>query len=261
MERIIRSTFQMLRKKYETAYLFKKIKQVIGIRYNIRPDLNDPKDAEAAGLYTKETVAGFFRAYILTPVHLGLIRFLNEYGFLSMYQLVSIGEKFSWPGTDLNKVIYQCVAYGLIFRNRIIFDNYSTIDIFGLDTGGYFALEETGIKQNKLLYTLGIDERLTIYRKAVYMFRENQPQIKNISMLEDIVNEKDFKLYDGKIVLFDSKISQLLNLENEVSRVIKDLDKAGAKVVDISKESGFILDPSESEKGVTEKSDNSTLRD
>ena len=233
----------MVRRKYETAYLFKKIKHVTGIRYNIRPDLDDPKEAEAAGLYTKETTAGFFRAYILTPIHLGLVKLLNEYGYLSMNQLMSLGERFAWPGTDLNNVIYQCVAYGLLFRNQILFDNYSTIDIFGLDTGGYFALEEAGIKQNKLLYTLGIDERITIYRKATYLVRENNSQLKNICMLEDIVNEKDFKTYVGRVVLFDSKISQVLNLEHEIYDVINQLDKAGAKVVDISKDCGFVLEP------------------
>ncbi|ABO49514.1 hypothetical protein Dred_0979 [Desulforamulus reducens MI-1] len=238
----------MLRKKYETAYLLKKIIRVTGIRYNIRPDLDDPKEAEAAGLYTKETTAGFFRTYILTPVHLGLVKFVNEYGFLSKKQLISLGEKYTWLGTDLNYIIYQCVAYGLMYRNQILFDNHSTIDIFGLDTGGYFALEEAGTKQNKQLYTLGIDQRLNIYRKSVYLLRENNPQLKSVSMLEDIVNEKDFRLHSGKIVLFDSKISQVLNLGYEVDELVNQLDKAGAKVIDISKDSGFVLDPPLPEK-------------
>lgn len=237
----------MLRKKYETAFLFKKIIQVIGIRYNIRPDLEDPKDAEAAGLYNKETTAGFFRAYILTPVHLGLVKILNEYGFLSMKQLIYYGEKFTWPGTDINKVLYECVAYGLMYRNHVLFNNNSTIDIFGLDTGGYFTLEEVGIKQNKQLYTLGIDERLTMYRKAAYLTKENNPSLKGICMLEDIVNDKDFEPHAGRIVLFDSKIGQILNLEHEVQLKINQLEKNGARVVDISKECGFALDASAQE--------------
>lgn len=241
----------MLRKKYETAYLLKKIIQVTGIRYNIRPDLDDPKEAEVTGICTKETIAGFFRAYILTPVHLGLVKFVNEYGFLSKKQLIFLGEKNTLPGTDINHIIYQCVAYGLMFRNQILFDNHSTIDIFGLDTGGYIALEEAGIKQNKQLYTLGIDQRLNIYRKSAYLLGENAPQIKSVCMLEDIVNEKNFKHYTGKIILFDSKISQVLNLRHEVNKLISELDKVGAKVIDISQACNFVLDtPVAAEKSV-----------
>lgn len=231
----------MLRKKYETAYLLKKIIQVTGVRYNIRPDLDDPKEAEAAGIYSKETTAGFFRAYILTPAHLGLVKFVNEYGILSKKQLISLGEKYTWPGTDLNYIIYQCVAYGLLYRNQILFDNHATIDIFGLDTGGYFALEEAGVKQNKQLYTLGIDQRLNIYRKSVYLLGENNPQVKSVSMLEDMVNEKDYMLHSGKIILYDSKISEVLNIGHEVDELINQLDKSGAKVIDISKDCGFAL--------------------
>ncbi len=232
----------MIRKKYETAFLFNKIKHVTGTRYNIRPDLDDLREAEVSGLYTKETTAGFFRAYTLTPVHMGLVKFINKYGFLSMNQLISLGERAVWPGTDLNNIIYQCVAYGLLFKNQILFDNYATIDLFGLDTGGYFALEEVGTKQNKLLYTQGIDERLNIYRKAVYLVRYNNSQTKNIYMLEDIIGEVNLKSYTEKTLLFDSKIAKILNIEQQISEMVSELNSIGARVVDISNECGFNLD-------------------
>ncbi|RYD01496.1 hypothetical protein N752_29785 [Desulforamulus aquiferis] len=231
----------MLRKKYETAYLFNRITNVIGMRYNIRPDLDDPKDAEVPGIYTKETVAGFFRAYILNPVHIGFVTLVSKYGFLSKDQLLMMAKRAVRPGIDIENVLYQCVAYGLLFRNIIIFDNNSTIDLYGVDTGGYYAMEEAGIKSNKMLYTLGIDERITFYRKAAFLIGENVSSVKGLCMLEDLVAEKNLEIYTERVVLFDSEIAKILKLEDEINLFIKILEGNGAKIINISGSCGLKL--------------------
>lgn len=212
--------FMQLKQNYETKYLCQQLDKVIGRRYNIRPDLDEGIEPEIRGYIYKETVTGLFRAWLLNEMHLGLACAVNE-------MLVAAPEQIM-KRTGLEKeaclsLIEECVVMGLLCENRVVFKNDDDILLYMVDTGGIFAFEEAGIKYKKFLYTSGIDQRLKIYRRNIFLVENNLSGKEAVALyfFEDIPEMPQNEKYGGSTILVDMTIAEKLNIEEQVRTEVK----------------------------------------
>lgn len=203
---------------YETNYICSQISDVVGRRYNIRPDLPEGIDPDIKGYMIPEIVAGLFRAWKLNELHYEVLSIVNRMQVVDARQIARIS---GLKETNCRAIIEKCVVLGLLCENKIIFKDGSNLTIYMVDTGGIFALSEAGSSYMKLSYTSGIDERINIYRKNIYL-AENKllktPQ--KLYFFESVIG-KPVENYRNSILLFDSGIAEKLRIKEKVLNELK----------------------------------------
>lgn len=230
-----------LRNKYETWYICSKIHDVKGERYNLGLKLAEDEKPEISGYCYPETIAGFFRAWLLNEIHLQLLITLNKFQVLTAGQLASLtGLSYS----ETLKLLEEGISRGLFCRNTAVDNKWNQVfdSIYFVDTGGIFALQEAGVPYQKLPYTSGFDERITIARRNIYAANEGTKNIpNNLVFFEDIVekavNEGVQSLLRDrivdKIILYDSQIADELGIKDQVQFFLEKLSRNN-KVYDLS---------------------------
>ncbi|KJS03660.1 MAG: hypothetical protein VR68_00670 [Peptococcaceae bacterium BRH_c4a] len=205
-----------LKKDYETEYLCGQLDWVRGRRYNIRPDLDEDMEPEVKGYLYKETTTGFFRAWVLNELHLGVTKTVNELRVAEKGQII---QKTGLPEEECLHLIEKCVVMGLLCENKVVFKNGENILLYLVDTGGIFALEEAGIPYLKVNYTVGIDQRLKIYRRNIFLVENNVSEAVNLHFYENIVGLPLDRNYRGATILVDMRIAEKLGLKSQVIKM------------------------------------------
>ncbi len=211
-----------LKKDYETEYLCSQLDWVRGRRYNIRPDLDEEMEPEVRGYLYKETTTGFFRAWVLNEMHLGVTKIVNALQVAEKWQII---KKTGLPEEECQNLIEECVVMGLLCENKVNFINGENFILYLVDTGGIFALEEEGIPYIKLNYTMGIDQRIKIYRRNIFLV-ENNLSVKeavNLYFFENIVGLPLEGNYQGATILVDMGITEKLRLKSHVIKIIESM--------------------------------------
>lgn len=206
-----------LKLNYETKYLCSQIERVIGRRYNIRPDLQPDVMPEVTGYMYRETITGFFRAWKINEIHFRIMNIVNE---LRIADNEIILKNTGMEKDEFQKYLYQCVVYGLLCENNIFFKNGKKLHLYMVDTGGIFALEEAGKNYIKIPYTIGIDERLNIYRKNIALSEKGviTGETAKIVFLEKTIGSNIEK---NSIVLMDSEIAEELGAKSDLDMLLK----------------------------------------
>ncbi|GAB6158540.1 hypothetical protein JCM39194_17400 [Desulfotomaculum varum] len=230
-----------LRNKYETWYICSKIHDVKGERYNLGLKLAEDEKPEISGYCYPETIAGFFRAWLLNEMHLQLLITLNKFQVLTAGQLTRLT---GLNHTETLKLLEEGISRGIFCRNTAVDSKWNQVfdSIYIVDTGGIFALQEAGIPYQKLPYTSSFDERINIARRNIYAANEGIKNIpNNLLFFEDIVERavhegvqslfKD-KVVD-KIILYDGKIADELGIKDQVQFFLAKLSQNN-KVYDLS---------------------------
>ncbi|MTI82389.1 MAG: hypothetical protein FH756_00510 [Firmicutes bacterium] len=223
-----------MEKNYETLYLCGKFEKVIGRRYNIRPDLDEGIEPEVKGYVYKETMAGFFRAWKLNEIHLGLTSLVNEMQVAEKKQII---KKTGLDESECLKIIETCVIMGLLYENRILFKDEDEIHLYMVDTGGIFAFEEAGIQYKKLAYTTNIEQRLKMYRKNIFLVENNmaEKEAVNIHFFEDTPGMPDNEKHNGTILLVDMEIAEKLGIQKLIDDELKRIvNNHKAKIYDLA---------------------------
>lgn len=195
-------------KNYETMYICSQINEVIGKRYNVLPEDEEP---EVKGVYTKETVAGFFRAWKLNELHFGILNVVNS---LRVADINQIMHEVGISEDECKEIIDRCVVLGLLCENKIIFKDNSVVTLYIVDTGGIFALEEAGETYKKLNYTSSIDKKYNIYRKNIFLVT-NKKIHKKVYFFEEILGQP-INVFRNSVVLYDSAIAEKLGIKEKV---------------------------------------------
>ena len=220
-----------LKKRFEIYHICKQIENVIGRRYNIRPDLDEGDSPDMPGYCNKETIAGLFRAWRLNEIHLQLVIAVNRLQVVNFEQLMKVTAMKS---DDCYMYLDECIRFGLLCENTpqdkdssIVYDK-----LYFVDTGGIFALEETGIAYNNLLYTSGIDQRINICRRNIFVVENGYKEVpRGVIFFENIVG--DSQPPEEGVVLYDSSIALFLGVVQEVNKYLADLNRSGVKVYDL----------------------------
>lgn len=211
-----------LTRNYETIYFCRQLLAVKGRRYNIKPKLEDGMEPEIKGYVYKETMAGFFRAWELNEIHLGLTAKVNELRVAEKSQIINM---LGIDENEYSQIIDKCVVMGLLCENEIQFRDEDDINLYMVDTGGIFAFEEAGISYNKVNYTISMDQRLKIYRKNIYLIENNlsEKEAVNVHFLEDILGLSRQEKYLGGTLLVDMGIAEKLGLTEQIKAEIIDM--------------------------------------
>lgn len=204
--------------KYETKYICRQIGRVIGRRYNIRPDLQPDVVPEITGYMYKETATGLFRSWKINEIHFGIMSIVNE---LRIADIEMIFKKTNMSRDEFKKVLYECVVYGLLCENAILFKDGKMLKLYMVDTGGIFALEEAGKHYIKVPFTIGIDERINIYRRNIFITEKgaNSSEVGHINFFENIV-DANFEKYKNSILLLDIEIANILGLKSAIEQFL-----------------------------------------
>ncbi|MCL5290687.1 MAG: hypothetical protein M1489_06650, partial [Firmicutes bacterium] len=210
-----------LKRNYETEYLCSQLDWVRGRRYNIRPDLDEKTEPEVKGYLYKETTTGFFRAWVLNEMHLEITKIVNE---LRVTEKGQILKKSGLSEEEYLYLLEECVVMGLLCENKVVFKNGENIFLYLVDTGGIFALEEAGINYLKVNYTMGIDQRLKIYRRNIFLVEnglsEKEAQGLDLFFFENIYGQPSEGNYRGSTILLDMSIAEKLGLKYYVSEIV-----------------------------------------
>lgn len=214
----------MIVKNYETIHICGQISKVIGRRYNIRPDLEQDMEPEVKGYLYKETVAGFFRAWKLNEMHLEIIKIVNE---MRIAEKTMVVKRAGAEGEEITKLINECVVMGLLCENHVVFKNDTSILLYLVDTGGIFAFEEAEIPYRKLSYTTGMDKRINIYRKNIFLTENNLTENETAPLIfyERITGTEKDKELKGATLLVDLGIAGELKIEEEVGNELEAIRK------------------------------------
>jgi len=192
-------------------------------------------EPEVKGYVYKETMAGFFRAWALNEIHLGLTAKVNEMLVAERSQII---KKVGLDEKECLKIIDECVVMGLLCENRILFKDEDDIYLYMIDTGGIFALEESGTPYNKVNFTISLDQRLKIYRKNIYLVENNLSEIKsaNLHLFEDILGLPQHEKFIGATLLVDMSIATKIGITGQVTAEINRIVKQNnAKIYDTAK--------------------------
>lgn len=219
-------------RNYESIYYCNQLIRVVGRRYNIRPDLDEEMEPEIKGYVYEETMAGFFRAWVLNEMHLEITKIVNEMLVAEESQIHKKAGGLS--EIEFKKLLEECVTMGLLCENSISFKDEKNINLYVVDTGGIFAFAEVGIHYNKVNYTLSFDQRLKIFRKNIFLLENNvnEESVKLYLFEEQIGMPKDQK-YQEATFLIDMKIAGKLGLTDQVLKAINDMViRYNAKVFD-----------------------------
>ncbi|WP_131820833.1 hypothetical protein [Desulfotruncus arcticus] len=176
-------------------------------------------EPEIRGYVYKETMAGFFRAWVLNEMHLELIKIVNEMLVAEENQIhIKTG---GLSEIEFKKLLDECVTMGLLCENFINFKDEENINLYLVDTGGIFVFEEAGILYNKVNYTLSFDQRLKIYRKNIFLLENNfNKEPDKLYLLEEQVGMPQDEKYWGATFLVDMKIAKKLGFVKQVEREI-----------------------------------------
>jgi len=205
-------------KDYEILYYCRQLIEIKGRRYNIRPDLEEGMEPEVKGYVFKETMAGFFRAWVLNEMHLGLAKAVNE---MLVAEKSQIYRKTGLGKEEFDKVLDECVTMGMLCENNIFFKDEENIQMYMVDTGGIFAFEEAGINYNKVSYTLSFDQRLKIYRKNIFLLENNMnKESTKLYLFDEHVGMPQNQKFHEATFLIDMKIAEKLGILEEVSKAI-----------------------------------------
>lgn len=217
--------FLELKKDYETEYLCGQLEWVRGRRYNIRPDLDEDMEPEVKGYLYKETATGFFRAWVLNEMHLGVTKIVNDLRVAEKGQII---KKTGLQEEECLRLIEECVVMGLLCENKVIFKNGENLLLYLVDTGGIFALEEAGIPYLKVNYTMGIDQRLKIYRRNIFLVENNMSdkEAVNLYIFENIVGTSLESTHRGATILVDMGIAEKLGLKIQVIKMTDSMIEA-----------------------------------
>lgn len=217
--------FLELKKNYETEYLCNQLDWVRGRRYNIRPDLDENVEPEVKGYLNKETIIGFFRAWVLNEMHLGVTKAVNDLRVAEKGQII---KKTGLPDEECLRLIEECVVMGLLCENKVIFKNGENILLYIVDTGGIFALEEAGIQYFKINYTMGIDQRLKIYRRNIFIVENSlsDKEAVNLYFYENIIGLPLNSNYRRATILLDMGIAEKMGLKNKVKKMTDSMIEA-----------------------------------
>lgn len=216
---------EQLKKDYETEYLCSQLNWVKGRRYNIRPDLDEEMEPEVKGYLYKETTTGFFRAWVLNEMNLGVTKTVNDLRVAGKEQII---KKTGLPEEECQLLIEECVVMGLLCENKVNFKNGEHLLLYLVDTGGIFALEEAGIPYLKVNYTMGVDQRLKIYRRNIFLVENNlsDKDAVNLYFFENIVGLPLETNYRGATILVDMGIAKKLDLKSQVIKMINSMIEA-----------------------------------
>lgn len=225
--------FLDLQKNYETEYLCSMLETVRGRRYNIRPDLDEDEEPEVKGYVYKETTTGFFRAWVLNEMHLGVTKTVNELRVAEKRQII---KKTGLPEEECLRLIEESVVMGLLCENRLIFKDGEQIILYMVDTGGIFALEEAGIQYLKINYTAGIDQRLRIYRRNIFLVENNlsEKEALNLYFFENIVGLPLDSNYRSATILLDMVIAEKMGVREQVKKMADRMMAASIKIYDLN---------------------------
>lgn len=206
-------------RNYESIYYCNQLIRVVGRRYNIRPDLDEGMEPEIKGYIYKETMAGFFRAWVLNEMHIELIKIVNE---MLVAEESQIHKKTGGLSeVEFKKLLDECVTMGLLCHNNITFKDEENINLYLVDTGGIFAFEETGIHYNKVSYTLSFDQRLKIYRKNIFLLENNMSEESvRLYLFEEQLGMPQDKKYQDATFLVDMRIAEKLGLTEQAAKAI-----------------------------------------
>ncbi|MCL6639563.1 MAG: hypothetical protein K6T80_07810 [Firmicutes bacterium] len=190
-------------------------------------------EPEVKGYLYKETVAGFFRAWKLNEMHLGIVRAVNEMRIAGREMII---KKTGVESAECARLLEECVVTGLLCENLVILKNDSGILLYMVDTGGIFALEEAGLAYRRVSYTAGMDERISIYRKNIYLAENGlaEGEAANVFFYEKITSSQIDEKLRGATVLVDMRIAGEINIAGEVEKELDSLRKKfGARIYDI----------------------------
>ncbi|WP_018085697.1 hypothetical protein [Desulfurispora thermophila] len=237
-----------LHPQYETIYLLSQIQNVRGRRYNI--GLHQDEQVIKGYCY-EETTAGFFRAWVLNEMHVAILKAANQ---LIVAGANMLAQKTGLEHGEVTEILEECVTHGILCENQVRFRSANdgenifeakTWSLYIVDTGGIHALKDAGIPYRRLPYTTSIDQRLRIYRRNIYLVKENAgEQEKNIIFLEDMLDGngnlgtplllETLKLEIPTVVLYDSTIARILDVQKAVGYLIEQLRSHNLQVYDIA---------------------------
>jgi len=211
---------------YETRYFLESIKKVTSRRYNY-PQENELVAVKGHYVYP-ETVAGFFRSMVLDERHLRVLLSVNE---LRLADITMLKRKTNYSFKVIKTLTDDCVTHGLLCENHVMFKESGELRWYIVDSGGIFALAESGTEYKKLAYTTTLKERYNIYRENLfYVYNPGERGVKLI-FLENMENPDDVQRYAyGKLViLFNTRILESLGLVD----FAKDFIKKASKIKEI----------------------------
>jgi len=223
-----------LTRNFETIYYCQQLTGVKSRRYNIRPDLDEGMEPEVKGYVYKETMAGFFRAWKLNEIHLGLAAKVNEMLVAEINQII---KKTGVEKNECLKILEECVVMGLLSENKLSFKDEDDIHLYMVDTGGMFAFEEAGIPYNKVKFTISIDQRLKIYRRNIFLVENNmtEKEAANLRFFEDTLGKPNNEKYSRATLLVDMKIADKLGVKEYVYDEFKRIaNNNNVKIYDLS---------------------------
>lgn len=179
-------------------------------------------EPEVRGYLYKETTTGFFRAWVLNEMHLGVTKTVNELRVAGKEQII---KKTGLPEEECLSLIDECVVMGLLCENKVNFKNGEHFLLYLVDTGGIFALEEAGIPYLKMNYTMGIDQRLKIYRRNIFLVENNlsDKEAVNLHFFENIVGQHLEGNHRVATILVDMGIAEKLGLKSHAKRMFESL--------------------------------------
>ena len=210
---------------YESLYYCNQLTKVEGRRYNIRPEIKDEEEMKPENngwrCIQKENTAGFFRAWKLNEMHMGITKIVNE---MLVAEKTQVNRKIGFNEIELEKLLDECVIMGLLCENKIIFKDEENIQLYMVDTGGIFAFEEAGIHYNKINYTISFNQRLKIYRKNIFL-QKNSTKEESVKLyfFEELLEMPQDIKYQGATFLVDMKIAEKLGLTKHVSVALKNI--------------------------------------
>ncbi len=190
-------------------------------------------EPEIKGYVFKETMAGLFRAWVLNEMNLGVTCAVNEMLVAAPEQII---KKAGLDKDNCLSLIEECVVMGLLCENRVVFRDEEDIFLYMVDTGGIFAFEEAGIPYNKLSFTTGIDQRLKIYRKNIYLVENNlsEKEAVNLCFFEDVLGMQQNEKYRNATILVDMEIAEKLSVTEQVNNELDKMKKIfNATIFDI----------------------------
>ncbi|MCL6558057.1 MAG: hypothetical protein K6U74_04495 [Firmicutes bacterium] len=155
---------------------------------------------------------------VLDEMHFEVLNVLNKLQVADKQQIV---KRTGFSNETLSKLLYECVAYGIACENIIQMNDGKKIELYIVDTGGIFALKESGINYRVLPYTSSIDERLKIYRRNIFLTNsETRGGNNTVKFLEEFANPEDFTITSpGVVLLFDSGICRRAGVTEEVEKI------------------------------------------
>lgn len=224
-----------LKKNFEIIYICKGIRRPKGARYNSHPNpAQDWPVKEVGHVYTRETVAGFFRMLKLNELHFRILNIVNSFQILGkeeLYQCSMFSE------TKFSEILEDCMKYGLICENIIPFLDGSEIRFYLVDTGGIFVLEEVGTPYNKLEYTTSIDGRINIFRKNQFLAADSNFKASKVYFLEQIIGNPVEK-YQNAVLIYESEIAEKIDIKDAIAKELeKYQNHLNIKIYDLTKKS------------------------